>query len=161
MKSESINTIKKQLLTLEPQELTLICLRLAKYKKETKELLSYLVFECKDESQYVANVQAFCLEMFQDFNVRNSYVLMKGLRKTAKQVVKYMKFTENEVSKVEILIYFIELAQPIVKKNDLLNFQNFYISQYKKLDVLYNKLQEDYQYDFKSQMEKIRPTYYY
>lgn len=161
MKSESINNIKKKLLSLEPNELTLICLRLAKYKKESKELLSYLVFDSKDESQYVANVQQYCTEMIQEIKQKNSYIMIKNIRKTAKLVHKYMKFTENEVSKLEILIFFIELVKPIINRYNLMSLDTFYVSQYKKMEALFNKLHEDYQYDFKNKMEELRPEFYY
>jgi hypothetical protein len=40
METASISEIKKELKTLTPQQLQDICIRLAKYKKENKELLS-------------------------------------------------------------------------------------------------------------------------
>ena len=49
MRSASVHEIKQELLTLKPAELVELCLRLAKFKKENKELLNYLLFEAQDE----------------------------------------------------------------------------------------------------------------
>ena len=48
MKPEKLTGIKKELSGLSVQQLTDICLRLAKYKKDNKELLNYLLFDADD-----------------------------------------------------------------------------------------------------------------
>lgn len=53
MKAASINELKTELKHLETDELVALCLRLAKYKKENKELLDYMLFEASDERGYV------------------------------------------------------------------------------------------------------------
>ena len=45
MKAATLNELRKELQALSSKELVEICLRLAKYKKESKELLTYLIFE--------------------------------------------------------------------------------------------------------------------
>ena len=48
MKASSINEIKKELEQRSNTELLSFCLRLAKFKKENKELLTFLLFEADD-----------------------------------------------------------------------------------------------------------------
>ena len=45
MDTASISVVKKELKNLDNEKLIELCLRLAKHKKENKELLSYLLFE--------------------------------------------------------------------------------------------------------------------
>ena len=57
MKAASIVTIRKELKHKSSEELQKLCLRLAAYKVENKELLTYLLFEQEDESAYVKQVK--------------------------------------------------------------------------------------------------------
>ena len=56
MKAATIHEIKQELVTLKPAALSELCLRLAKFKKENKELLTYLLFEAHNETEYVKSV---------------------------------------------------------------------------------------------------------
>ena len=53
MKSASLSDVKNELSHLDKNELTELCLRLARYKKENKELLSCLLFDANDEENYI------------------------------------------------------------------------------------------------------------
>ena len=53
MKAGSISEIKKELLELDNRALVELCLNLAKYKKDNKEYLAYLLFEAHDKSAFV------------------------------------------------------------------------------------------------------------
>ncbi len=57
MKSASVSEIKKELQTLNQQQLINHCMRMVKYKKDNKELLNYLLFESSDEDVFVKNMK--------------------------------------------------------------------------------------------------------
>ena len=57
MKAATIHEIKQELSTVKPGELVELCLRLGKFKKENKELLTYLLFEAHDEQGYIQGVK--------------------------------------------------------------------------------------------------------
>ena len=64
MKPSSISQIQKELTTFDQPQLIDVCMRLAKYKKENKELLSYLLFEEYDENKFIrfsVNTPRLCL----------------------------------------------------------------------------------------------------
>ena len=57
MKTTSVSEIKQELQNLTAKEITELCLRLARYKKENKELLAYLLFEAHDVDAYTERVK--------------------------------------------------------------------------------------------------------
>ena len=54
MKAATIHEIKAELTTLKAAQLMALCLRLSRFRKENKELLTYLLFEAHNEGDYVA-----------------------------------------------------------------------------------------------------------
>ena len=81
MKAATINEIKLELNNTPSQQLVELCLRLAKFKKENKELLSYLLFEAFDENAYVENIKQEALLQFEEINTSSLYFVKKSLRK--------------------------------------------------------------------------------
>jgi len=57
MKAATIHEIKQELATIKPAALADLCLRLAKFKKENKELLTYLLFEAHNEHLYQSQLK--------------------------------------------------------------------------------------------------------
>ena len=68
MKAATVKELKNELRECSPQELLQICLRLSKFKKENKELLTYLLFEASDEEGYIKNVKKELTEQFGKIN---------------------------------------------------------------------------------------------
>ncbi|MEX0362048.1 MAG: hypothetical protein AB3N10_13795, partial [Allomuricauda sp.] len=58
MKASTIAQLKKELQHRSPDELLNLCLRLGRFKKENKELLTYLLFEADHEEGYIESVKA-------------------------------------------------------------------------------------------------------
>ena len=56
MKAVTIKELKEELINCTPKELRELCLRLARFKKENKELLTYLLFE-SDEALFIESVK--------------------------------------------------------------------------------------------------------
>ncbi len=57
MKAVTIKELKQELNHLSPKEVMDLCLRLSRFKKENKELLTYLLFEASDEAHYIESVK--------------------------------------------------------------------------------------------------------
>ena len=68
MKAVPVVTIKKELQHLSSDELTELCLRLSRFKKENKELLTYLLFESQNEDAYIQSIKMFVDEQFITIN---------------------------------------------------------------------------------------------
>ncbi len=58
MKAATVKEIKDELLELPQKELVELCLKLSKFKKENKELLTYQLFEAQDEQGYIRSIYA-------------------------------------------------------------------------------------------------------
>jgi len=95
MKAASVKELKQALETRSPKELKAICLTLAKFKKENKELLTYLLFEAADEEAYIKSVKAEIDRQFEAINTRSYYFIKKGVRKILREVKKYIRYSKN------------------------------------------------------------------
>jgi len=78
MKPTSIKKIKDSLQERPPTELLALCLRLGKFKKENKELLTYLLFEAGDEAGYVHAIKEEMDDAFDDVNQKN-HCMISGI----------------------------------------------------------------------------------
>ena len=67
MKPASSKEIKDELNHLSKSELSALCLRLLRFKKENKELVSYLLFESQNEEAYLLKVKGLMDEEFTSF----------------------------------------------------------------------------------------------
>jgi hypothetical protein len=76
MKAVTVKELKEELSFRSPNELRELCLRLSRFKKENKELLTYLLFELSDEVSYIESVKKEIDEQFDQIN-RASYYYIK------------------------------------------------------------------------------------
>jgi hypothetical protein len=156
MKAATINEIKQELNDIAPAKLLDLCIRLAKYKKENKELLSYLLFESHDESAYIESVKREMDTQFADINQSNLYFAKKSLRKILRTTGKYIRHTGSKQAEVELLLYFCctlgNSSIPIRKSTVLINLYRF---QLKKIAKVIATLHEDLQYDYLKELKKL------
>lgn len=157
MKPATISEIKKTLLLQEKEEVIELCLRLAKYKKENKELLNYLLFESTDESAFLQKAKMEMELLFQELNHSNAYVLKKGLRKILKLANKYAKHVNSDVFEIDLLLHFCILFKMKIResrKNAVL--ANILDTQLQKIKKKVSTLHEDFQYDYGIELEKLK-----
>ena len=155
MNSYSINDIKKKLQKKKSGELEDYCLRLAKYKKENKELLGYLLYESDDIPCFIEKVKEEIELLFRGINKSNGYFIRKSVRKILKNVNKYIRFSSSKQVAAELLIHFCNciLSNSIpIKESRQLN--NLYEIQLKKIKDILSELHPDLQYDLKKQFLK-------
>jgi hypothetical protein len=156
MKAATINEIKRELLSLDAETLSALCLRLAKYKKENKELLTYLIFEAHDENAYVEAVKEETNDLFGTLPDRNTYLIKKTLRKILRFVNKQIKYSGNERTELELRIFFCkkvrEAKVPLQHGTVLFNL---YQQQLKKITAANEKLEEDLQADYRSDIRSV------
>jgi len=153
MKTASLNDIKKELAKHNSADLLEYCLRLAKFKKENKELLGYLLFESEDIATYTKEIKNEIEEQFLQMNKSNIYFIKKTLRKILRNVNKQIRISMSRQVEAELLIQFsnciIKYSIPIKKSRQL---TNLYQNQMKKIDKSLASLHPDLQYDLKRQL---------
>ena len=156
MKSASVREIKQELQHRSSQELLEICLRLSKFKKENKELLTYLLFESADEATYIENVKQQLDEQFDQINRSNFYFIKKSVRKILRTLKKYSRYSSKKETEVELLLFFCERLYsftPSIKKDKALrNLYERQIIQIKKINL---SLHEDLQYDYQLELQRL------
>ena len=157
MKAATVHEIKQALMGNTAKELAELCLRLAKFKKENKELLTYLLFEASDEELYIKEVQQeISSEMDQIDPGQNLYFAKKSIRKVLRIANKHIRYTGSKQAEVAILLHFCQSLKqsgvPFMKSTAL---NNLYQQQHKKINKALSTLHEDLQYDYRRTMDDI------
>ena len=158
MKSASLHELKKELQLLPAAELVDLCVTLAKYKKDNKDFLNYLLFQSHDAAEFVVEIKEEMDEYFQELRSQpNLYYVKKSLRKLLRLLTRYCKYLNNKGLAAELHIYFcMKLKQSTIpfRKSQLL--VNMYEQQLKKINTLISGLHEDLQNDYLRDLETIQ-----
>lgn len=156
MEIAPISQIKKELASLPPEELGNLVLRLAKFKKENKELLSYLLFEAFDEQEYIKQAKDEINLDFLSLNRSSYYLAKKTLRKSLRTTNKYIRFSGKKETEIELLLHFCRKMKEskLSYKGNRVVF-NMYINQVKRIQKVITQLHEDLQYDYQEALEAL------
>src|SRR5437868_14997586 len=106
MKAATVNTIKDELSHLPAKQLVNICIRLARFKKENKELLTYILFEEDNIPGYVEQVKKEIDDLFSFMNTSNLYFSKKTIRKAGRVTTKYIRYSLSKIVETELLLYY-------------------------------------------------------
>jgi len=156
MKAVTVKEISEELLNLSPKELRDLCLRFARFKKENKELLTYLLFEATDEAGYIESVKKEIDLQFGKVNKRSYYFIKKGLRRILLNTRKFIRYSHNKKTEIDLLIYYctkLKKFNPSVQRNAAL--RNLYLKQVATIREKLGSLHEDLQYDYGMELEAL------
>ncbi|MEO9595356.1 hypothetical protein [Rhodopirellula bahusiensis] len=152
MKAATISQLKKELAKLDGDELLEVCIRLAKFKVESKELLTYLLMKADDETGYA---EELCDEIDQHLNVTGR-IHKKTLRKVVRWMDKSLRFSGDKETELQVRIHFCQRI-----KDKRISFggcrvsENMYTTQLKKIDKAIDKVHPDLQFDFNQQLSGL------
>ena len=156
MKAPTISQLEKELKTRPPKEVLDICLRLAKHKKENKELLVYLLYGNSNEQEYIREVKEKLDVLLGEINRKTVYTTKKGLQRTVRNMNKLIRYSKNKQSETEIRIYFCSRVQEMrIPLNASAVIKNLYDREIGKIRILYAKLHEDLQLDYRAALEAL------
>jgi len=156
MDPASIKEIKEELRGLPHNELVDICLRLSRFKKENKELLTYLLFEASDEAAYIEGIKREITEDFKRINRTSYYYIKKSVRKILRTIRKYIRYSKKKETEVELLICFcteLKSMKPSIEKN--ITLSNLFHRQIGVIRKAISTLHPDLQYDYESELTEI------
>jgi len=156
MKTATLNELKKELELLDRKKLLDLNLRLSKYKKENKELLTYLLFEADNEQAYIKSIRQEIDSQFADMNLSNLFLAKKTIRKVLRTANKFIRFSGSKQTEVEVRIYFcngLKKSGVQFRKSQVL--VNLYENQVKKINEALDKLHEDIRFDYREEVEQL------
>src|SRR6476646_1446474 len=157
MKPASSNDIKQRLKEIDKKELVEVCLRLARFKKENKELLTYLLFEQDDLANYIKNVKEEIDEGFATINTSNIYFAKKTIRKVLRIANKHIRYTADKSAEADILLHYLTDFRGLS-----LNWQkstalvNIYKAQLKKIAAAIASMHEDLQFEYTRELNRLK-----
>ncbi len=156
MKAASIKEIKQELNNYSQKELIEFCLKLSKFKKENKELLSYLIYDAFDEQSYINDIKEEIDNEFKIINTTSYYFIKKSVRKILRNTKKYIRYSKKKKTEVELLLHFcikMKALNPKIENN--LSLTNIYNRQIQIIKKVISTLHEDLQYDFTEELKKL------
>lgn len=160
MKAVTVKELKQELNTRSQKELIDLCLRLSRFKKENKELLTYLLFESSNEAYYIQSVKQEIDTQFEEINKSSYYFIKKSVRKILRITKKYIRYSQKKETEVELMIYFcskLKSMKPSIKHNVAL--RNLYQRQIDAIIKAMAGLHEDLQYDYNLELEELGINY--
>lgn len=157
MKAASAAEIRQTLKDLDKKELVDVCLRLSRYKKENKELITFLLFEAGDLPNYIAGVKEELDAVFATVSQSSVHFAKKGLRKALRIANRYIRYAADKTVEVEVLLHFCTnfkgLRVDWQRSNVLVRM---YQNQLKKIDAALNTMHDDLQYDYRRSLERLQ-----
>lgn len=149
MKPASINELSKDLKDQTPENLIGLCLKLAKFKKENKEFLTYLLRQSDNEALFVENLKEEISNQFGLINTSNTYFAKKGLRKVLRYTDRFIKYSGDKETEVEVRIHYcLKLKRSDIRIERSILISNLYNRQIEKIRKRIDELHEDLQYDY-------------
>lgn len=156
MEAAPLSLIKHELQNRNPEEIFNICLRLARFKKENKELLTYLLLEANDEESYIELIKSEMDQEFEAINKSNVYYAKKSVRKIVKNTNKHIRFSGQKQTEAELRIHFckrLSALKPFLRQSAVL--RNSLERQLALIQKAISKLHEDLQFDYKRELESL------
>jgi hypothetical protein len=157
MQTASVKQLKDELKHKNQSELMELCLQLSKFKKENKELLTYLLFEASDEETFRKEVKAEMDEAFVDINRSHLYFVKKASQKILRQTKKYIRYSKNKETEMDLMIHYLRqlrTAADNVFRNPII--KNIYNRESERLGKTLEALHEDIQMDYRDAVEEIQ-----
>jgi hypothetical protein len=158
MKASTIHELKAELVHFSQPDLMALCLRMARFKKENKELLTYLIFMGHDEQAFVESIKAEIDAQFELIPTdHNLYFIKKSVRKILRNTNKFIRYSGEKTTAITLLLYFcIKLKESGIRIEESAALSNLFALQQSKIEKMLPLLHEDLQYDFRKEMDRLR-----
>ena len=157
MKAATVKAIKEELNMRSREELVELCLSLSKFKKENKELLTYLLYEASDELSFINSIKEEIDLAFKEINRTSYYYLKKSIRKILRNTKKNIRYSKKKQTEVELILFYCNklknFTPPISKSIPL---TRIFEREVLRVEKIVAKLDADLQYDYGNEIEIIR-----
>ena len=156
MKAATVKQLKDELSHCSREELLEYCLRLSKFKKENKELLTYLLYDIDNEVIYIEDVKSEIDEQFSEINTDSFFYIKKSIRKILRNTKKYIRYSKKKETDVELRLYFCKKLsefEPSIESS--LTMTNLLEREITSIKRTISSLHEDLQYDYLEEIKEI------
>ncbi len=156
MKAATAKELRDELKDKTTAELQQIVLRLSRFKKENKELLTYLLFEAHHEEDYIETIKSHIDTQLLAINTTNGYYAKKGIRRILKETKKYIRYSGSKETEVALLIHYcrsLQESHPQLMSNRII--RDIIKRQIILIKVRISTLHEDLQYDYEQELNNI------
>lgn len=143
-----LQDIKKELQHLSGPQLGELVLRLARHKKENKELLAYLLFIAGDEDAFIEQSK-YEVSMLFYMLPSQAFNAVKVLRKILRLITKLSRFSGSKNVEIRLLTGFCNnYLEYVDRKASFKPLRTVFIRQIEKISKLIVKQHEDLQGDY-------------
>jgi hypothetical protein len=155
MTTPSLPEIRRALSNVPSGLLPDLCLRLARYKKENKELLAYLLFEADDEPEYIRSVKTEMDLLFREISRATPYLTKKGVRKALAFTNQRIRYSGQKRTEVELMIHYCKKFRKEVPYRSNITIKNIYLRQIQRIKKVIVSLHEDLQFDYNEEVKQL------
>jgi len=156
MKAAGVKAINKELESRSREELSDLCLKLSKFKKENKELLTYLLFEADNENLFIISIQEEIDLEFDNINRKSYYFIKKSIRKILRNTKKNIRYSKKKQTEVELLLHFckkLKKFDPSISNS--IPLTRIFDREILKVEKIIKTLHPDLKYDYETEIESI------
>ncbi len=149
MKPSSLKDIKSDLKNCTQEELLELTLKLIRFKKDNKELISYLLYDAENDHLYIESYKEEIDEAFSQINRSNFFFIRKGMRKILSQTKKNIRYAQKKHIEIELLLHFCKNLmefRPSVKRNKVV--MNSFETQIRMIKKAISTMDSDLQHDY-------------
>mgnify|MGYP006087123607 FL=1 len=156
MKPAGVKAIKEELKIRSREELIELCLDLSKFKKENKELLTYLLFEADDENYFIQGIKEEIKTQFEEVNRKSYYFIKKSIRKILRNTKKNIRYSKKKQTEVELILFFCKMLgefSPAITKS--IPLTNIFKREIQRVQKIILSLDPDLRYDYAIEIEEL------
>lgn len=157
MISATVKELKTELSSRSPKELVELCLSLAKFKKENKELLTYLLYEAENEDAFIAGVKNEIDQLFTEVNRESIYLAKKTIRKILRITKKHIRYSKKPETDVTLRMHFCSrmwaMRSFILRSGAM---EKLYQRELESIEKTIGTLHEDLQFDYEEVVQKLK-----
>jgi hypothetical protein len=155
MTTLSLSELRRALRNIPSGDLPDLCIRLARYKKENKELLSYLLFDADDEPAFIIGVKSEIDGHFHEMIRTTPYMTKKSIRKILTFTNQRIRYSGQKRTEVDLLIHFCKKFRKEIPFRNNITLKNIYLRQLQRIKKTLATLHEDLQFDFGEEIKLL------
>jgi hypothetical protein len=129
-----------------------------KHTHKNENTVSAISYSNNQKNKSKENIKLEIDTYFENLVVFSFSNMLKKLRKALRIANKYIKFSGSKNVEVAVLIYLCIKIKPFTLQTTSTALLNLYNRQIIKIDKALLKLEEDLQYDYKTDIEAIQIT---